>query len=59
MIDRTKTFRISEIEGDYILGDQTGTVVRTGKNPRRLAEWALDNGADAVRHEYDLRKADI
>lgn len=49
-----KTWHITETaDGEYTLIDETGTVVRTHASPRHLADWALDNGADEVRHEYD------
>lgn len=49
-----KLWRITEIgELEYALVDDTGTVRRTHESPSRLSEWAFDNGADEVRHEYD------
>ncbi len=43
---------------EYLLVDEAGILVRVSNDPRKLSVWAFDNGADSVRHEYDLIKAE-
>ena len=56
-----KRYRIVDdpvVARGYVLLDEKSTEVRSGKNPRKLSEWAFDNGADEVRHDEDLIKAE-
>ncbi len=46
---------LPQIDGkDFDLIDDTGDVVRSDASPRRLGDYALENGADDVRHGYDI-----
>jgi hypothetical protein len=55
-------FRIlltSEDPLTFELRTETNEVVQVGSNPRELSKWAFKNDADEVRHDYDLRKAEL
>ncbi len=39
----------------FALHDDAGNPIQIDRNPHRLADFALENGADVVRHDYDIR----
>lgn len=49
---------IQDTAGPYALQDAEGKTVRIGYDPRKLSAWAFDNGAQEVRHDEDLIKAE-
>lgn len=55
-----KLYRITRLDFEnYLLFvEGTDAAVRADPNPMRLAQWAFDNGADRVRHEYNLKFAE-
>ncbi len=38
----------------FRLLDETDTIVIVGSSPRQLADYGLENGADVVRHSYNI-----
>lgn len=41
-------------DGLYLLLDEDDVIQIMDRSTRRLSDWAFDNGADEVRHSYDL-----
>lgn len=44
--------------GFACLSVKTGEVIATCSSAKRLADWAFENGAFEVRHEYDCKLSD-
>ena len=43
---------------DFVLHRGDGESIATCVSAKRLSDWAFENGAQEVRHDYDLRLSD-
>lgn len=50
-----KVYKIVDTsEGDLALVDEGNAIVQRSDNARRLSDYGFSNGADQIRHDYDL-----
>jgi hypothetical protein len=53
--DGSATIKFCEVGYDLYVGDE---LVAECEYAKRLSDWAFENGARLVRHDYDLKLSD-